>query len=676
MKTPAPKLTLLFITAILIPGSVLTYFSIQNISSQQELTEKQLLEEQAHIGRYLTDRFHEMIQDQASSFYAHLDRPATVAPASIAHLDTMKSVEYSFLISPQGNFIRPNYYDRSTPVNNRINYSQDFRRSYLSAQTAEFEQADLDKAAELYRNSLEDARDEFEQASAVNGLARVSTKRGYYSESMRQYNILVNNYGSVVDETGYPFSYYALHQLIQLYPRVSTTGILSEISSILSHINVGHIPITDKTIYLIHNVETWYLSLPEEVTAGVDSISEQLDSIRKSIQFISEEGQIIKQHVDNDQLTTTAELGSFNTISGSIDDRPILIVLKNEDSGSNIAGFAVDLDYIEKELIEATNNHMRNSDIAFTIANTAQVLPDETTELGSIRELSSLVPAWRVSLQPKNPEAISRYVTKQRWTYGIFILFVVLGMLLGIILVLRDMSREQKLAQLRNDFVSNITHELKTPLTSIRMFAETMLMGRAKSMSDQREYLSVIVNESERLSRLINTVLDASKIEQEDKQYHMRTIDLSGVVEKAVDAMTYWLKENGFEIAVDIEPDISITGDKDALEQTVNNLLSNAIKYSHNRKEIVLRLYTRDGFVQLEVQDKGLGIPESKQPHIFEKYYRAHAAHSADKGGSGLGLAVVRHIVDAHQGNIALKSKVDEGTTFTVVLPRVLKGSL
>jgi signal transduction histidine kinase len=675
MRTPASRLTLLFIIAILIPGSVLTYFSIQNISSQQDLTENKLLEEQAHIGRYLTDRFHEVVQNQALSFYANLDTSTTIVHESMSHLDTMTSVAYSFIISQQGTFIRPHYYDRSIPNNNQIHYSSKFRRSYISAQAAEFEHTDFAKSAELYRHSLEDAQDKYEQASAVNGLARVSAKRGYYSESFRNYKLLVNDYSSIVDETGYPFSYYALHQLVQFYPRIPIARILPEIYSILNYINMGHIPITENTLYLIQHLETWYLSLPKELVTRGDSISKQLNLIHKSLQFISEDGKIIKQYVDDDQLRTTTKLGPFNCISGSINDHPILIVLRDEVSNSRIAGFKVDLNYVKQELINSTNNHFPNSAVAFQIVNRAQALQNETTYLGSIRELSSLVPLWRVWLQPRNPESISQYVTKQRWIYGISILFLLLGMIFGMVLVLRDMSREQTLVQLRNDFVSNVTHELKTPLTSIRMFAETVLMGRVKTKSDQREYLSIIVNESERLTRLINTVLDCSKIEQDEKQYHMRTINLSTVIEKAVDAMKYWLKENGFEIVAEIEQDIIVSGDEDAIEQTVNNLLSNAMKYSHNRKEINIRLYEKDRSIRLEVQDRGLGIPESKQPQIFEKYYRAHSEHYADKGGSGLGLAVVKHIVDAHQGTIELKSKVNEGTTFTVIFPQILKGS-
>jgi signal transduction histidine kinase len=673
MKKPVTKLTLLFIIAILIPGSVLTYFSLQNISSQQDLTEKKLLEEQDHIARYLTDRFHNMLQHHALSFYGYLDSSKTVLAQSTTSVDTMEFVDYSFIINQQKRFIRPNYYEASRPNNYQIQYTDKFMQIYSSAQVAEFEQADLARAAELYRNALSAAQYKNEQAAAINGSARVSAKQGLYSRSIRNYKILVENYSPVIDGTGYPFSYYALHQLMQFYPRISISVILPEINNILNYINAGIIPITDRTAYLIENLETWYQSLPKDNINYESRIPQQIKLIHKSLKFISNEGNIIKQYINNKQSRTASKIGPFNTISGSRDGQPFLIILRDEVSPANISGFTVNLNYVKKELIESANNHLQNSDIVFQILDRDQTLQKGTVYLSAVREFSSLVPMWRLWLQPKSPESVSQYIVKQRWIYGIAIAFLLFGMILGIVLVLRDMSREQKLAQLRTDFVSNITHELKTPLTSIRMFAETMRMGRVKEKSDQQEYLSVIVNESERLTRLINTVLDFSKIEQDEKQYHMHTVNLSKVIEKAADAMKYWLKENGFEIIIDAGQDIKITGDEDALEQTVLNLLSNAMKYSHNRKEIRIRLYKDHSFIRLEVQDRGLGIPESKQLHIFDKYYRAHSEHNADKGGSGLGLAVVKHIVDAHQGRIEVKSKVNEGTTFAIILPQKLK---
>jgi signal transduction histidine kinase len=263
-----------------------------------------------------------------------------------------------------------------------------------------------------------------------------------------------------------------------------------------------------------------------------------------------------------------------------------------------------------------------------------------------------------------------QYVARQRIIYSVAVALLVAGMCLGVVLVLRDISREQRLARLRSDFVSNVTHELKTPLTSIRMFAETMRLGRLKKKQDQQEYLKVIVNESERLTRLINTVLDFSKIEQGEKQYQMDETDLSDVVQRAVDAVEYWARAHQFTINTDIEPGINIKADADALEQAVLNLISNGMKYSGEVKEIDVRLRQNKERIYIDVRDKGFGIAESKQSLVFEKYYRAHGDHEKDPGGSGLGLTVVKHIVENHGGQIDLKSKVNQGSTFTIILPK------
>ena len=196
-------------------------------------------------------------------------------------------------------------------------------------------------------------------------------------------------------------------------------------------------------------------------------------------------------------------------------------------------------------------------------------------------------------------------------------------------------------------------------------------MGRIQRKSDQQEYLSIIVNEAERLTRLINTVLDFSKIERGQKQYRMGRIDLSEVVTSALNAMRYTLEEHGFQVEVEIESGVFTTGDADAMEQALLNLLSNAIKYSHKKKVVTVRLWTQDRSALIQVADQGIGIPESERKRIFDQFYRAHVGHKQDTGGAGLGLTVVKHIVDAHKGEIRIESKVDEGSTFTMILPQI-----
>jgi len=287
-----------------------------------------------------------------------------------------------------------------------------------------------------------------------------------------------------------------------------------------------------------------------------------------------------------------------------------------------------------------------------------------------VRDLGPLLPWWSVTVRPQDPEVISRYVARGRWIYGTTLALLLAGMFLGVTLVLRDLSREQRLSRLRSDFVANVTHELKTPLTSIRMFAETLRMGRIKEEAERQECLDVIVSETQRLSRLINNVLDFSKIERGQKQYQMAEVDVSEVVQSTLSTLKYSLEEQGFTVETEIEPQVRAIGDGDALEQAMLNLINNAVKYSCQNKSVWIRLWARDDEVFFRVADKGIGIPESEQSRIFEKFYRVHAGNLPDTGGAGLGLTVVKHIVEAHQGRIEVESKVGEGSSFTIILPR------
>jgi signal transduction histidine kinase len=305
-----------------------------------------------------------------------------------------------------------------------------------------------------------------------------------------------------------------------------------------------------------------------------------------------------------------------------------------------------------------------------TIAPGSKVLaPDDPTVL--VQDLNPLLPWWRVSVRPQDPEIISRYVARRRWIYGTTLALLLAGMFLGVTLVLRDLSREQRLSRLRSDFVANVTHELKTPLTSIRMFAETLRMGRIIEESERQECLDVIVGETQRLSRLISNVLDFSKIERGQKQYQMVEVDVSEVAESTLGTLKYSLEEQGFMLETEIEPQVRVVGDADALEQAMLNLINNAVKYSHRNKSVRIRLWTQGDQVLFRVSDRGIGIPEGEQNRIFEKFYRVHMGNEPDTGGAGLGLSVVKHIVEAHRGKIQVESKVGEGSSFSLILPRL-----
>jgi signal transduction histidine kinase len=234
----------------------------------------------------------------------------------------------------------------------------------------------------------------------------------------------------------------------------------------------------------------------------------------------------------------------------------------------------------------------------------------------------------------------------------------------------RDTRRETRMAELRSQFVASVSHELKTPLTGIRMFAETLQM---RGMSDPElhgEYLETIVNETERLTRLLNNVLDFSKIERGQKNYHMQTAALAGVLGDVARTMRFPLAEQGFDLRMDVAADIPpMRIDRDAVEQAVLNLVSNAMKYSGESRVIDLRLFSENGSAKIQVKDRGLGIPAEEQKRIFEKFYRVPTPENRAISGTGLGLSLVAHIAEAHGGRVELESAVGQGSTFTIILP-------
>jgi two-component system phosphate regulon sensor histidine kinase PhoR len=237
-------------------------------------------------------------------------------------------------------------------------------------------------------------------------------------------------------------------------------------------------------------------------------------------------------------------------------------------------------------------------------------------------------------------------------------------------LLQRDVRREARLTALRAQFVSSVSHELKTPISTIRAFAELIDMGRAKNEREKSEYLKTIVGESERLSRLVDGVLEVSRIDQGKRVYRLQPVILEEVVRSAARALEYPLAQGRFELRISIDPAVPpMLADPEALEQAVMNLLGNAMKYSGEAREIDLTLSRENSHAVIRVRDRGIGIPLEEQSRIFERFYRAPDSGRRNIPGTGLGLALVDHIVKGHGGRVAVESKPEEGSTFSILLP-------
>ena len=279
---------------------------------------------------------------------------------------------------------------------------------------------------------------------------------------------------------------------------------------------------------------------------------------------------------------------------------------------------------------------------------------------------------WRLGIQSRNmtPEQWARWNFNFNLSLSILMTMVLIG---GIGLALRTVSRMMKLSQMKTDFVSNVSHELRTPLSSIRVFGEFMKLGRVREPEKICEYGEHIETESRRLTQLINNILDFSKIESGRKTYRTEAACVEEVVAEVLKTCDVRLRQQGFEVVYEgpRAPLPAVLIDREAIAQALINLLDNAVKYSESaeRKEIVVSVGQTAGFVTVSVRDYGVGIPREEQQKIFEKFYRVSTGLVHDVKGSGLGLSLVKHIVEAHRGRVRVESELGRGSTFTIYLP-------
>lgn len=295
----------------------------------------------------------------------------------------------------------------------------------------------------------------------------------------------------------------------------------------------------------------------------------------------------------------------------------------------------------------------------------------EPFSLGEIQQQRSiwLFPNYVLGIRPQG--ATIEEVVQGRFRQNLLlVVLMALVLLAGVGIVYRSIRQELTLARMKSDFVSNVSHELRTPLALIRMYAETLELDRVRSDDKRVEYYRIISQETERLTRLVNNILNFSRIEAGKKTYDRSPLRLNDVVRDVLTLYDFTLENHGFSTDVQCADGLPLVqGDREAIAEALINLVDNAMKYSDTEKHLRVATYAQDGAVVLEVADRGTGIPAEEQDKIFEKFYRVSTGLVHNTKGTGLGLALVQHIVDAHGGRIEVQSRVGHGTRFRLRFP-------
>jgi signal transduction histidine kinase len=347
-----------------------------------------------------------------------------------------------------------------------------------------------------------------------------------------------------------------------------------------------------------------------------------------------------------------------------------------QDSGQWMLGYELNEDQVIASLLpQILENVDLGEEIRVAILDEegrvrfSQTDPVPAAFLAS-ENFSGILPSWKVGLFHPDGRSINELIWRDKATYLAFLGGTLLVIIFGIFLTVRAAAHEVALSRLKSDFVSNVSHEFKTPLALIRMFGETLETGMVEDEAKRREFYRIIRAESERLTHLINKVLDFSRIDAGVKQYNFREADVVDVIRNTLDTYRFQIRNLGFTIDCQL-PSHPVIGriDPDAVSEALLNLLDNAAKYSEESRYIGVTVGASESSITVSVEDHGVGIPKEDLPNIFDKFYRARTQKTRETPGSGLGLALVKHIVEAHGGRVEVESELGRGSRFLLSIP-------
>lgn len=644
------KQIFLFLVAVILPSLVLVAFTLRMISQERELAQKRAIDERgrmaAEIGQHLLVRL-EKIKFQEASAAANRTRSNTDSDYVNPEVVLTAQVDGNRLLMP---WEKNQAIDKSRKLLSSPNFTRNIRR----AENEEYVKKNFPKAAELYSLSMKSAKETIQKGFARLQLARALSKSGQKKESLSHYQNILTLPSNITDEYGVPLSFYAAKRLLETDSDRETVAKL-----IQNELEAKHWLSPTGSYLLKELTETLFNTSLKIADPNIaQNVQQIINRLIKNLE------QAIALQKDFQRLGLTTGLKSKGQLNEPIwllyGSDPWMVSLA--PSLSEAQPFIIALH--AQKIFDSLSSEKSYPE---TYPNKLELITDEGKKGESLGPNFS---GLKITFSENEKIALIKQWNLQRSIYILVLILVLSLTLFGAYLLWRDVRRDLRMAEMRSQFVSSVSHELKTPLTAIRMFAETLRLGRSKGQKTQEEYLDTIVKESERLTRLLNNVLNFSKIEKGKRIYRLELTSLSEVIQATSRAMEYPLSQQGFKLNIKTEEDLpDVRADKDAIEQAILNLLHNALKYSSKSRDIDLRLQQKDNNAIIQVIDRGIGIDPQGQKRIFEKYYRVPSEENERTSGTGLGLALVSHIVKGHKGHIEVKSELGKGSTFSIYLP-------
>ena len=613
----------LFLLAVCLPSALLLFLSARTIIQDRELSRTRLAERRQQltdaVARGLLDRLERIKLEEATAFAAYRaghanDRLARGATVFVAEVDS-GGVQMTWQTDP--------YALRAA----RALAEPAFAGMIGQGTHLELVAHGFDSATAVYRAALKRAADPAQTAYAELLMGRAL--RSARSPLARvAYEHVLRTPFTVRDEQGIPFALYAASAL------VADTATRGEVVAVVQRVRNELLPSRSLSL------PACYALADIKAVPPVPAIRERCIDLERA-QLIATGGSLLTALRGSDTPWAASDSGRWlASVAPATTTHPSILLAVRVDS---LAEVVASLAGTDLRLVASTGK-------------VVQPIGHGLQGVGVLWSSHGTPGLWRAT------STATFYVT--------FLTIVIAVVLMGGYFLWRDVRRELRLAQLRSQFVASVSHELKTPLTSIRIFAET-LRDRANLDPEARnEYVETIARESDRLTRLLQNVLDFSRVERGDRTYQLSPQRVPIIVEHALQTLRFPLEQQGFTVRFDCDDDFAMARcDSDAVEQAVLNLLSNAIKYSGKSRRIDVRVEQREDAVAIIVRDYGIGVAQAHQQRLFERFYRAPTADNDVIPGTGLGLTLVQHLAEAHGGSVTVESAIGHGSIFILCLP-------
>ncbi len=688
-ETKRQRIIIAYALAIVLPCLILGILALRGIKNDQALVEREQRSSLLEAGQKIISETNEYLQKVENSF---AEISVTLAePKNIIFQDSLLLSFIKHQQSVTGIFYLP---ETGTPylLNENFLYVPDDFTTFIEVTRPrsmeniltkgwqiEFGEENYPKALEYYQNTLRAVRDEQSRGEIMNIIARLQKKLKLYDDATETYKLIWNDYPEVLIQNSIPLGAVALLEgsLLCLEKRDSISALetvcllLTQLQEPAWEMGYSHFSnfLTKAEVIVSHceNSDNEEIkNLIEKINALQNSMSPSLKHTEYLMAFL-QSGDILANN--------TNQAANNHRYKASINGKSYFFCLfPANDPGQ--WGLIMDQDDIlNNSVYHSVIDNKGTSDVSWelTDANGEQLLtsasfPEETSPVGVV--FPSDLPSWSLTFFPEYTGLFNSLFGPGAGIFLYIFIVIVVILAFGLFFTLQTVNNEIRLSKMKSYFMSTVSHEFKSPLTSIRQMAEMLVHGRVPSPERQLKYHNTILQQSERLSHLIDNILDFSKMEEGQKIFHFEKADITPVVENIVESFKEQTALKGFIISLSVpEPVPEVDIDREAVEQVLHNLIDNACKYSGDSKDIEIQLLTKGKNVIITVEDHGIGIRKEDLDRIFSRFYRAGEELTQTVKGSGIGLTIVKQIVEAHKGTIAVDSEVGKGSKFTISIP-------